>query len=95
MVFNKFILLYLPLLIKSNNFENFDCTTCLESGANFCLDSTDFTKGTCCDPKISDEDQSSECGGHICGNLETIQNPILQHFICPANEERCPNERSE
>ena len=62
--------------MRSIELSEHDCQTCLYgANAEFCLDPTDFTKGTCCDPLLADEDQPAECKSSlICGTTGSLTN---------------------
>ena len=71
-------------------FSAYDCRSCMNNNGVYCLTSSDFTQGTCCDPSVPSCSASNQM---YCVDTKNnnIKNAALRKFVCPQNTTTCPN----
>jgi len=80
------LLLSCGTLAYAADFSSYDCNKCEANKGKVCLDDTDFTKSTCCDPSEPATCLSSDSKKY-CANYNTgsISNSVLKNWFCAAN----------
>lgn len=91
------LLFKLPQVLCVNEMAKYNCGKCLTSGGNFCLKNKSFDTGLCCDPKskVVTADCKSQDLQTVCASETTIKSAILQQFVCPLDNKKCPSSTSE
>jgi len=75
-------LLSLHGLGSTKNFVDFDSRSCINNNGVFCLTSTDFSSGVCCDPSVASCSASNQM---YCVDTKknNIKNAALRKFVNP------------
>lgn len=81
---SKRVLFLLSLLGlgSTTNFSNYDSRTCMNNNGVYCLTSTDFSSGVCCDPSVASCSASNQmyC---VDSKKNNIKNAALRKFVNP------------
>jgi hypothetical protein len=81
---SKRVLFILSLLGLGStiNFSDYDSRSCMNNNGVYCLTSTDFSSGVCCDPLIADCSASNQM---YCVDTKNnnIKNAALRKFVNP------------
>lgn len=82
-------------LAAASDMEDLSCKECISSGSRYCLFDNNFADGSCCSTDAK-QNNSRFCQAQeqstYCATRDSVKHPILQDFVCPATESKCPHK---